>query len=57
MKYVNLTPHAISFRRPDGSTETFPPSGTVARVASTPGAPRWTDPDFSPGGMASQGEE
>lgn len=29
---LNLTPHAITIRRADGSEVTFPPSGTVARV-------------------------
>ena len=31
--FVNLTPHTISIHRPDGSVETVPPSGTVARLA------------------------
>jgi hypothetical protein len=29
---LNLTPHAITVRLPDGSDRTFPPSGTLARV-------------------------
>jgi hypothetical protein len=36
---VNLTPHAIVLRGPDGDI-TVPPSGAVARVASTPGPAR-----------------
>lgn len=31
---LNLTPHAITLRTPQGDV-TFPPSGTVARVATT----------------------
>jgi hypothetical protein len=31
---LNLTPHAITVRLPDGSERTFPASGTVARVAT-----------------------
>ena len=31
---LNLTPHAITVRLPDGSERTFPPSGTVARVTT-----------------------
>lgn len=30
---INLTPHAVSVQLPDGSTVTYPPSGTTARVA------------------------
>ena len=30
----NLTQHAITVRAPDGTDHTFPPSGTVARVAT-----------------------
>lgn len=37
MKFVNLTPHAITLQSPDGSRTVVPPSGTVARVVSTPG--------------------
>lgn len=33
MKIVNLTPHAITLRLPDGSDMVLPPSGAVARVA------------------------
>lgn len=29
---INLTPHAITVRLPDGTDRTYPPSGTVARV-------------------------
>ena len=32
---LNLTPHAITVRAPDGTDHTFPPSGSVARVATT----------------------
>ena len=32
MRLVNLTPHVVVLYRADGSTETIPPSGTVARV-------------------------
>lgn len=39
MKLVNLTPHAITLRSPDGTDHTIPPSGTVARVSQTPGTP------------------
>ena len=31
---LNLTPHAITVRLPDGSDRTFPPSGVVARVVT-----------------------
>jgi hypothetical protein len=31
---LNLTPHLIRVQRPDGTTAEFPPSGTVARVAT-----------------------
>jgi len=35
-KVINLTPHAISLAEVDGNViETFAPSGTVARVATT----------------------
>ena len=38
MKLVNLTPHEIVLAlRAEGKDITLPPSGTVARVASTPG--------------------
>jgi hypothetical protein len=37
MKLVNLTPHAITLQDAAGARVTIPPSGTVARVASTPG--------------------
>ena len=30
----NLTPHPIAVRSPDGTETVFPPSGTVARVAT-----------------------
>lgn len=32
---VNLTPHAITLISPDGDQLTIPPSGTVARAATT----------------------
>ena len=32
--FINLTPHALSVLLPDGSTITFQPSGTVARVTT-----------------------
>ena len=32
---LNLTPHTITVRAPDGADHTFPPSGVVARVATT----------------------
>jgi hypothetical protein len=32
---LNLTPHPITLQRPDGSSVTLPPSGTLARVGST----------------------
>jgi hypothetical protein len=35
MMLVNLTPHPLNLRRMDGTTLTLPPSGMVARVAST----------------------
>jgi len=35
---INLTPHAITLRAADGADTVIPPSGTVARVSSTPGA-------------------
>ena len=34
---VNLTPHALTLVSPDGTETVVPPSGTVARVSSTPG--------------------
>lgn len=37
MTVVNLTPHAIVVRLASGEDVTFPASGTVARVSSTPG--------------------
>jgi hypothetical protein len=39
MTLVNLTPHAIVLRLPDGTDLTIPPSGQVARVAVAPAAP------------------
>jgi hypothetical protein len=38
MNFVNLTPHSISFQRPDGTVLCIEPSGGVARclVTSTP---------------------
>lgn len=38
MNMMNLTPHAIGLRSADGTDTVLPPSGTVARVTSTPGA-------------------
>jgi hypothetical protein len=38
MNLTNLTPHAITLRSADGTDTIVPPSGTVARVSSTPGA-------------------
>ncbi len=40
IRLVNLTPHAIVLQSADGSRVTVPPSGTVARVQSTPGEMR-----------------
>jgi hypothetical protein len=37
MKLVNLTPHPIVLQAKDGSRTAIEPSGSVARVASTPG--------------------
>ena len=37
MNLVNLTPHALTLRA-DGTDHVLPPSGTVARVSSIPGA-------------------
>jgi hypothetical protein len=31
---INLTPHSITVRLPDGSERVYPPSGTVARVTT-----------------------
>lgn len=36
MNFVNLTPHAITIRKTDGSDEVIPPSGKVARVDEMP---------------------
>ena len=38
MNIVNLTPHALTLIAPSGEHTILPPSGTVARVGSTPGA-------------------
>lgn len=35
---INLTPHPITLRAATGEDTVIPPSGTVARVSSTPGA-------------------
>jgi hypothetical protein len=35
MPFVNLTPHPINLHLPDGSVQTFAPSGAVARAAET----------------------
>jgi len=37
MNLVNLTPHALVLRSPEGDDYVVEPSGTVARVSSTPG--------------------
>ena len=37
MNIVNLTPHALTLVSPSGEHTVIPPSGTVARVGSTPG--------------------
>lgn len=37
MTLVNLTPHALTLVSATGEHHVLPPSGTVARVASTPG--------------------
>ncbi len=37
-KFFNLTPHALVLRAADGTDTTIAPSGTVARVGTTPGA-------------------
>ena len=34
---INLTPHALTLIAPTGEHHIIPPSGTVARVGSTPG--------------------
>jgi hypothetical protein len=39
MNLINLTPHTINLRGPDGSDTAVAASGTIARVTSTPGAP------------------
>jgi hypothetical protein len=33
---INLTPHAVTLRLPDGGDVTLPPSGVQARVATLP---------------------
>ena len=38
MNLVNCTPHAITLRNAEGVDTVLSPSGTVARVTSTPGA-------------------
>lgn len=35
MNFVNLTPHALNIVQSDGSVYALPPSGQVARVATT----------------------
>ena len=35
MNFINLTPHALNIVQADGSVYTLPPSGQVARVATT----------------------
>ena len=44
-QFVNLTPHVINAIRKDGSTESFDPSGSVARVGSV-ATPVDFHPDF-----------
>ena len=39
MKLVNLTPHGVTLRNSAGVDTIVPPSGTIARVSSTPGLP------------------
>lgn len=34
-RYVNLTPHEIVVRDPDGTTTAYPSTGTPARIAET----------------------
>lgn len=36
-KILNLTPHSLTLRAPDGTDTVIAPSGTVARVTATPG--------------------
>jgi hypothetical protein len=45
MNYVNLTPHSVTVRFPDGGEFVIQASGKVCRVASTPGSeiPNWPD--------------
>jgi hypothetical protein len=44
MRLVNLTPHAIVLQSADGTRTVVPPSGTIARVTSSPGAQEtWAD--------------
>jgi hypothetical protein len=38
MNFINLTPHALTLRAPNGEDTIVAPSGTVARVSTTPGA-------------------
>jgi hypothetical protein len=38
MNIINLTPHPIVLRAPDGTDTVVPPSAAVARVQATPGA-------------------
>lgn len=38
MTLINLTPHPIVLRSPNGEDTTIQPSGTVARVSATSGA-------------------
>ena len=37
MNVVNLTPHSLTLRAPDGTDTVIPASGMVARVGNTPG--------------------
>jgi len=36
VSFVNITPHSLSVKRVDGTFLEVPPSGTVARVATSP---------------------
>jgi hypothetical protein len=43
MKYLNLTPHAITIRDPEGRDMVIQPSGMVARVLMDEIAVGWTE--------------
>lgn len=60
---INLTPHAIVLRRENGTEVTFPPSGKLARVASSEvtvgeyeGIPIVTRKFGEPEGLPEEGE-